>query len=461
MGLKMESIEKDTLEKIKKSITDELDNTKLRENIRGFQNEFENLLKETNIQRLIVFIDELDRCNPDTILNTLEAIRLFLFKGNVSFVIGADERQIQYAVKRKFTNIEGIDFDIGKEYLEKLIQYPIKIPRLDGHEMELYISCLFLQKLLEPSTFEILINGIKSKIKENFYGFQLNFDEVKDILHNNIEIESIKDSLAIAQQLSTVLTNGLYGNPRQCKRFLNSLAMRESMAKFKGIAIKRNVLAKIMMLEYFKPQLFKKFAKLYDEKNLIKELELVEEKGISQGELLKEWENDEWIDIWLKSSPSLHGINDLRPYFYLTRDALVNRVVSNPNKLSPQALEIINMLKSKSDLQINNALKKAEDISDHEAREILSSIFNELLSDSSGDTNSFKAFIRWGTVKKSLYGETSSLLRNIPQNIIKLSFIPLLEEFGEKTNQKIIIIDWLRSMKFDGSISKAIEELER
>jgi hypothetical protein len=215
------------------------------------------------------------------------------------------------------------------------------------------------------------------------------------------------------------------------------------------------------MLEYFKPQLFRKFAKLYDENNLLKELETIEGKGISQGEVLKEWENDEWVDIWLKSSPSLHSLNDLRHYFYLTRDALVNRVVSNANKLSPQALEILNSLKSGTDLQINNALKKADDISDHEANEILSSIFDDLLSDSSGDTNSFKAFIRWSTTKKSMYGEAFSLLRNIPQSKIKLSFIPLLEEFGKKTNQKAILRDWLNTMKFDGSISKAIEQWEK
>jgi len=460
LGLKIESIDKDTLEKVKNSITDELDNSKLRENIREFQNEFENLLEETKIKRLVVFIDELDRCNPDTILNTLEAIRLFLFRGNVSFIIGADERQIQYAVKRKFSNIEGIDFDIGKEYLEKLIQYPIKIPRLDGREMELYISCLFFQKLLEAADFEKLVGGIKKKGKDNLYEFQLDFDKVKDILGNNCEIEPIKDCLAVAQQLSTVLTNGLYGNPRQCKRFLNSLSMRESMAKFKEITIKRNILAKFMMLEYFRPQLFKVFAKLYEESKLIKELEIIEERGISEGEILKEWDKDDWFDIWIKSSPSLHSAGDLRPYFYLTRDALINRVVSNANKLSPQAIEILNLLKSGTDIEINNALKKANDISDYEANEILKNMFNEFLSDSRGDASSFKAFIRWGVIKKSLFGETLSLLMSIPQSKIKLSFIPLFGEFGKSINQKLKIKNWLLEIISDNQIRKAIEDLE-
>lgn len=43
-------------------------------------------------------------------------MRLFLFSGNVSFVIGADERHVTYAIRSKFDDIEGINMDIGKEY---------------------------------------------------------------------------------------------------------------------------------------------------------------------------------------------------------------------------------------------------------------------------------------------------------------------------------------------------------
>lgn len=89
------------------AIQDELSNKEIREDIKQFQENFSELLKETKINRLVIFIDELDRCSPDTILETLEAIRLFLFTGNSIFIIGADERHISYAVKRKFDKIEG------------------------------------------------------------------------------------------------------------------------------------------------------------------------------------------------------------------------------------------------------------------------------------------------------------------------------------------------------------------
>ena len=76
--------------KVTSTIKDELNNKDLRDNIRKFQTEFGQLLEESKISRLVVFIDELDRCRPDTILDTLEAIKLFLFNGKVAFIIGAD-----------------------------------------------------------------------------------------------------------------------------------------------------------------------------------------------------------------------------------------------------------------------------------------------------------------------------------------------------------------------------------
>jgi predicted KAP-like P-loop ATPase len=71
---------------IEDAIRDELDYKELREDIREFQKSFAELLEESKISRLVVFIDELDRCRPDTILDTLEVVKLFLFTGNAAFV---------------------------------------------------------------------------------------------------------------------------------------------------------------------------------------------------------------------------------------------------------------------------------------------------------------------------------------------------------------------------------------
>ena len=91
---------------------------KTRTEIKQFRDEFKQLLKDSKVENVVVFIDELDRCNPDTVLDVFEAMRLFLFVDGMSFVIGADQRLIQYAIKTKYKEVPGNNLDIGKEYLE-------------------------------------------------------------------------------------------------------------------------------------------------------------------------------------------------------------------------------------------------------------------------------------------------------------------------------------------------------
>ena len=130
---------------------------KIRTNLKSFQDNFASLLSETKVKRLVVFIDELDRCNQHTILETLEAVRLFLFSKGTSFVIGADERHVIYAVRTKYPEIKGNQLDIGKEYLEKMIQYPIRIPQLSPREVEFYIMCLFFQNRIKEKYEDVIL----------------------------------------------------------------------------------------------------------------------------------------------------------------------------------------------------------------------------------------------------------------------------------------------------------------
>ena len=170
------------------------------------------------------------------ILDTLEAMRLFLFNGNVSFVLGADERHVTYAIRSKFDDIEGINMDIGKEYQEKLIQYPIRIPSMHKDETEFYIMCLLAEEKLSKTEFEGLLKFLQTKRWENPLGFVLSMEVLRT--HSDSIATRLNESLILSKQLSEILTQGLNGNPRQCKRFLNTLDMRKRMAKDKNVTLK-------------------------------------------------------------------------------------------------------------------------------------------------------------------------------------------------------------------------------
>lgn len=165
------------------------------------------------------------------------------------------------------------------------------------------------------------------------------------------------------------------------------------------------------------------------------------------------------MGTWIKNEPLLGQVN-LRPYFYFTRDALANRSISNLHNLSTQAMDALAKLKSKADTQIFGAIQASSDINEHESIEILSTIFDEINNEQTVDSQQFKAFLLWGASKQCLYGETLSLLKSIPNEKIRLPFIPLLGEFATKTDQMSQVKQWLHTMSFSESIQKAINQLE-
>ena len=59
--------------------------------INAFRKAFDDLLDKADVKQLVVLIDDLDRCLPDTAIETLEAIRLFVFTSHTAFIVAADD----------------------------------------------------------------------------------------------------------------------------------------------------------------------------------------------------------------------------------------------------------------------------------------------------------------------------------------------------------------------------------
>ncbi|CUH83411.1 KAP family P-loop NTPase fold protein [Thalassovita mediterranea] len=110
------------------------------EEIDAFRSEFGEVLESVG-KTLVVFIDNLDRCLPKNAIETLEAVRLFLFMPQTAFIVAADEDMIRHSVSQHFNNpTQGHVTD----YLDKLIQVPIRAPRAGIQEIRAYLFCFLL-----------------------------------------------------------------------------------------------------------------------------------------------------------------------------------------------------------------------------------------------------------------------------------------------------------------------------
>lgn len=397
---------------------------KKREEVKNFQKDFESILKESNLKRMVVFVDELDRCKPDTVLDIFEAMRLFLFVKGSSFVIGADSRLIDYAIRSRYKNIPGNNLDISKEYLEKLIQYPVSIPQLDKNELEKYLTCLLLEKDIENVAGEINSGSPYEPIN------------VQQLISGHFDKEeSIKNALALSRQVSPILAAKLNGNPRQCKRFFNALFMRLSMAESRGITLDKNVLAKLMLLEYFKESMY---VMVVDSSNS-KDLEDLEANHPTEDNVFGKWASDDWVKEWLTIDVKLSGI-DLRDYYYFSRST--QRVdMSIKEILSSDAEKCLEYLLDKTDSNRRNATELITRIATNEVLIILDSIYDKMMSLDEIDIDWFKSYIAVLSTD-SMLSQSPSRIKNIPLEKynpgIVAQMLPLLSSVTPEQKNEII-----------------------
>lgn len=406
-------------DELKNSINNELSYAQLRDDLQKFRSSFSELLKSTKIDRLVVFIDELDRCNPTTIIETLEAIRLFLFISNTSYVVGADERHIAYAIKSKYIDIAETNFNVGKEYLEKMIQYPFRIPRLSEEEVECYLSLLLVDKSLNQIDYEDYRKYISNQQRRRVMRYRPNLFEMKQRFPKLYD--RISDSIVMSKQISPILTNGFKGNPRQCKRFLNMLEMRKFGASFYGIKFDVQLLVKLMLLEYF--------SDFYDELERMVVLGTVKEKmsriekdGFIAYDEYKAYSEKTWLNNWLILKP-LISESDIEPYIYLARD---QRAKSSIQIFNPQMNEeYLEMLLSESEVINAKAIEGVKKLRIEDARRIFSEFFERILTYSPIPKNIFKSFVT--TAKEcSLFSEVTLYLEKLPAKNITLACLPYL-----------------------------------
>ncbi|MFJ8458168.1 P-loop NTPase fold protein [Lysinibacillus xylanilyticus] len=333
------------------------------ENIRKFREEFTLLIRESKVDNLLILIDDLDRCNPDRIVETLEAIKLFLSVEKTTFIIAMDENIISYSIKRKYPQLNDEGINVSTDYIEKIVQLPIKIAELAESDVKNYMLLLIAEMFLE----ERALNQLLEKLKEKgifIKGEIISGTEILDIVQNEIEVNGSKyksgitetnfeQQIQIFNSIGSIVASSLKGNPRQTKRFLNTFYIRKRLAEIQRIEFNLAILAKLMVLEYVDSDLFKELFQWQFEHSgtplQLKILEvgiLGEQKEEEQLKIEEVTKNTAWLSDkmrrWFGTEPKLSDI-DLSPYFYLAKDSISDRRLFSIN-LNQEQRKYINQI---------------------------------------------------------------------------------------------------------------------
>lgn len=375
--------------------------------IEVFRKEIETRLIDAE-KKLIVFIDDLDRCLPDVALETLEAMRLLLFVKRTVFVIAADKRMIENAVAFRFKIDGGSSYSgITKSYFDKLIQTPINIPVIGQTEALVYLLSLLAEYYYrsKPNVkdvskcvkklglTELLENSWKTPVTKERIQECLNASD-KDFVTECLSNGAVIDSLACVVPM-LINTEAVSGNPRLLKRFIHTHILAVKIAKQRNITIKQNIHLMLLAIE-------RSNMKLYEQLN-------ASCAASTDGNI-----DQTIIDSKNLTPEEKHMVDslkeDLRPYFYISRVAasqLINDIDDTVVKIFDVIVRVANPSISETE---KRELKKLSD----SQLELLSSL---LIKKASGDgfLNLYISHLLY--IDELIHSDTIlNYLQNIPED---------------------------------------------
>ncbi len=169
---------------------------------------------------LVIFIDDMDRCSPDTIAKILESINLFFDQKGCIFILGMDTNLIAKAVKSYYIKYEGFS---GEDYLKKIIQLQFDLPEIRKEELKEYILSVLVEDEPLQNYVDLILTGSESNPRQiKQYINSLRF---MMMLGNTIHGLNIDEELLIKWSILNLISGEFSNNVKINRRqFLRSVA---------------------------------------------------------------------------------------------------------------------------------------------------------------------------------------------------------------------------------------------
>jgi hypothetical protein len=156
-------------------------------------------LHAAGISRIVVFVDDLDRCLPVNALQVLESMKLFFDLPGFIFVVGLDEDIVDRAIRAKFAaendragaqtmgpepaDALRLPQRIGSEYVKKIFQIPYSIPPMLPRQLDDLLASMYREASLEQAQLDDLTKRVRPYLDYLAVGRRVNPREVKRFIN--------------------------------------------------------------------------------------------------------------------------------------------------------------------------------------------------------------------------------------------------------------------------------------
>ncbi|QGZ36705.1 KAP family P-loop NTPase fold protein [Stappia indica] len=243
---------------------------------------------------ICIFIDDLDRCNADYVVDLMEGIQSSMRHPNVTYVVAADRAWLRSSFEQRYSNFSGhvgsAGQPLGYLFLEKIFQVSTPVPGMGGVKQNYWKHLLageaetmkadtveaseswvsragerYRRKSVLPTAiFDEKVRVKREEIRDEF-GDELSEADVRILLSRaSTETDRVATILNYSESEGTTreaehlllkFSEFLPDNPRVMKRMVNSYKFRRVIGYLESNSVGHEVLARWTILEQRLPAL--------------------------------------------------------------------------------------------------------------------------------------------------------------------------------------------------------------
>ena len=252
--------------------------------------------------------------------------------------------------------------DTPSVYLDKIVQLPVSLPFLPVHEADAYLGLLLAKATLSVEEFSALVAHANDRRKANKVPLLSEMD--------GINAKPDDDTLRLASQLVHGLRSDKVVNPREIKRFLNAFQVRNRIAQARGVSVRADVLAKLLLLE---DRFRVDFEKLVNTPDLERKtlLDAWQKWASGESDIKPDGVSEDSKD-WAAAEPDLTS-EKIGPYLTLAASLAITRQSGTP--LDAELAALFTDLTGDSETLRRSAVDKLVERSEDDQRTAIEALF--------------------------------------------------------------------------------------
>lgn len=154
----------------------------------------------TDRARIVVFIDDLDRCLPEGALEVLESMKLFFDFDGFVFVVGLDQQVVEWCIDNRYAERQSLESEDGfrirgADYIKKIFQVPFALPPVGQNEADQLLQAIIDNVELVQDQVDDLKTRVRPHLEHFLAGGTANLRDIKRFLNSYVLIMKVHERL--------------------------------------------------------------------------------------------------------------------------------------------------------------------------------------------------------------------------------------------------------------------------